>query len=51
MFAQLLVDTVVGAAAALLDASAEEEERIARRVERQLRLIVIGVGGWRSTPE
>ncbi len=50
MFAQLLVDTVVGAASALIDASAEEEERIARRVERQLRLIVIGVERWRSSP-
>lgn len=51
MVAQLLVDTVVTTAAALLEASPEEEERIARRVERQLRLIVIGVGGWRSSPD
>ena len=51
MFAQLLVDTVVGAAAALLDASPDEEERIARRVELQLRLIFVGVAGWRSGPD
>jgi AcrR family transcriptional regulator len=48
MYAELLVDTIVTTAAALLDASPEEEQRIARRVERQLRLIVVGVGGWRS---
>jgi AcrR family transcriptional regulator len=51
MYAELLVDTVVTTAAALLDASPEEEQRIARRVERQLRLIVVGVAGWRSRPE
>lgn len=50
MYAELLVDTVVATAAALLDATAEEAERIARRVERQLRLTVIGVAGWRSRP-
>lgn len=50
MYAELLVDTVVTTAAALLDASPEEEQRIARRVERQLRLIVVGVAGWRSSP-
>lgn len=47
MYADLLVDTVVMTAAALLDATPEEEQRIARRVERQLRLTVVGVIGWR----
>jgi AcrR family transcriptional regulator len=51
MYAELLVDTVVTTAAALLEASPEEEQRIARRVERQLRLTVVGVAGWRSRPE
>ena len=51
MFAELLVDTVVTTAAALLDASPDEEQRIVRRVERQLRLIVVGVSRWRSSPE
>lgn len=47
MYAELLVDTVVATAAALLDATPEEEERIARRLERQLRLTVVGALGWR----
>jgi hypothetical protein len=51
MVAELLVDTVVAAAAALLDASPQEEQRIAQRLERQLRLIVVGVAGWRPHPE
>lgn len=51
MYAELLVDTVVSTAAALLDASPDEQERIVRRVERQLRLIVIGVSRWRSSPD
>lgn len=51
MYAELLVDTVVTTAAELLDASPAEEARIARRVERQLRMIVIGVARWRSDPK
>lgn len=51
MYAELLVDTIVSTAAALLDASPEEEQRIARRAERQLRLTVVGVAGWRSSAE
>lgn len=50
MFAELLVDTVVTTAAALLEATPTEEKHIVRRVERQLRLIVIGVAQWRSDP-
>lgn len=49
MYAQLLVDTVVTTTAALLDASPEEEQRIAHRIERQLRLIVVGATGWHSS--
>jgi hypothetical protein len=37
-------------AAELLDASPSEEEAIARRTERQLRLVVAGVPHWRSRP-
>jgi AcrR family transcriptional regulator len=50
MYAELLVDTVVTMAGELLDARPEEERRIARRVERQLRLTVLGVPNWRSRP-
>lgn len=51
MFADLLVETVVSAVGRLTEARPEEEGEIARRIEKQLRLVVIGVPGWRSRPE
>jgi AcrR family transcriptional regulator len=51
MFADLLVETVVSAVGRLTGARPEEEAEIARRMEKQLRLIVVGVPGWRSQPE
>jgi len=51
MFADLLVETVVSAVGRLTEARPEEESEIARRIEKQLRLVVIGVPGWRSRPE
>jgi AcrR family transcriptional regulator len=51
MFADLLVETVVSAVGRLTGARLGEEADIARRIEKQLRLIVVGVPGWRSRPE
>ena len=51
MFADLLVETVVSAVGRITGARPEEEADIARRIEKQLRLIVVGVPGWRSRPE
>jgi AcrR family transcriptional regulator len=51
MFADLLVETVVSAVGRITAARPEEEADIARRIEKQLRLIVVGVPGWRSRPE
>jgi AcrR family transcriptional regulator len=51
MFADLLVETVVSAVGRLTGARPGEEAEIARRIEKQLRLIVVGVPGWRSQPE
>ena len=51
MFADLLVETVVSAVGRLTEARPEEEAEIARTIEKQLRLVVIGVPGWRSRPE
>lgn len=51
LLAGLIVEAMVATAAELLDASPAEEEAIARRAERQLRLIVTGVPQWRSRPD
>jgi hypothetical protein len=51
MFADLLVETVVSAVGRLTGARPGEEADIARRIEKQLCLIVVGVPGWRSRPE
>jgi len=51
MFADLLVETVVSAVGRITGARPEDEAEIARRIEKQLRLIVVGVPGWRSRPE
>jgi len=51
MFADLLVETVVSAVGRLTEARPEEEGEIARRIEKQLRLVVIGVPAWRSRSE
>jgi len=48
MFADLIVDTVVSTVSALVDARPEDEARVARKSERQLRLVIIGVPAWRS---
>lgn len=48
LFASLIVETMVAMAAELIEASPDEEVAIAQRTERQLRLIFIGVPGWRS---
>ena len=46
MFAGLVVETMVAMAAALIDASPDEEAEIEARTERQLRLIALGVPYW-----
>lgn len=51
MLADLMVDTVVNTVGALLDARPEEEKRIGVRLERQMRLIALGVPNWRSEGE
>ncbi len=51
MFADLLVEIVVSAVGRLTEARPEEDSEIARRIEKQLRLVVVGVPGWHSQPE
>ncbi len=48
MFAGLVVETMVQMAAELIDASPSEERSITDRTERQMRLMFVGVPGWRS---
>ena len=48
MFSGLVVETMVQMAAELIEASSAEEAVITRRTERQLRLVFVGVPGWRS---
>ena len=50
MFASLVVETMVAMAAELIEASPGEEAAITSRTERQLRLVFLGVPGWRSRP-
>lgn len=47
LLADLIVELMVGVAADIVDADPGDQARIARRAERQLRFIVVGVGGWR----
>jgi AcrR family transcriptional regulator len=51
----LLVNTMIASVGAMVDApvaglQASAEAEIARDAERQLRMILLGVGGWRSGP-
>lgn len=51
LLAELIVQTIVHAVEALLDVPPgrpEQVEAVARQVVRQVRLIVVGVAGWRS---
>jgi AcrR family transcriptional regulator len=51
VLAALIVNTMVSTAEAIVDAPSgrpEVEQEIVRSAEKQLRLIVIGVPGWRS---
>jgi AcrR family transcriptional regulator len=47
LLADLIVELMVGVAADIVDADPGDQARIARRAERQLRFIVVGVAGWR----
>jgi AcrR family transcriptional regulator len=47
LLANLIVDMMVGVAADLVDAEARERADLLRGSERKLRLIVVGVAGWR----
>ncbi len=52
VLATLIVNTMVSTAEAIVDAPSgrpEVEDEIVRNAEKQLRLIVIGVPGWRSS--
>lgn len=50
MFSALIVETMVAMAGELIDASPGEEAAITHRTEQQMRLIFVGVPGWRSRP-
>jgi len=50
MFSGLVVETMVAMAAELIDASPADEVAITDRTERQMRLMFVGVPGWRSRP-
>ncbi len=50
MFSALIVETMVAMAGELIDASPGEEAEITHRTEQQMRLIFVGVPGWRSRP-
>jgi AcrR family transcriptional regulator len=47
LLADLIVELMVGVAADLVDAEPREHPALARQSERKLRLIVVGVAGWR----
>lgn len=46
LLADLIVEMMVGVAADLVDAEPREHAALARKAERRLRLIVVGVAGW-----
>lgn len=48
MFSSLVVETMVAMAAELIEASPSDEVAITARTERQMRLMFVGVPGWRS---
>ncbi len=48
MLAGLIVETIVHMVAELLEAAPEEEAAIVERTTRQIRLITLGIPGWRS---
>jgi AcrR family transcriptional regulator len=47
LLADLIVELMVAVAAELVDAEPREHAELARNSERKLRLIVVGVAGWR----
>lgn len=48
MFAGIVVEQMVSMAAELIEASPDEEMAITVQTERQLRMVFVGVAGWRS---
>ncbi|HEY1828292.1 MAG TPA: TetR family transcriptional regulator [Acidimicrobiales bacterium] len=50
LLAQLIVELMVGVAAEMVDTEPSRHAAVARRAERQLRLVVVGAAGWQSTP-
>ena len=48
LLADLIVEMMVGVAADLVDAESRQHAELVRAAERKLRLIVVGVAGWRS---
>ena len=48
LLADLIVELMVGVAAEMVDAEARDIPGIAKRSERQLRFIIVGVAGWRA---
>lgn len=50
LLADLIVELMVGVAADLVDAEPRDHADLARAAERKLRLVVVGVGGWRPHP-
>ena len=49
LLANLIVDMMVGVAAELVDAEPRQKAELVRGSERRLRLIVVGVAGWRPS--
>jgi hypothetical protein len=47
LLADLIVEMMVGVAADLVDAESRQHAELVRAAERKLRLIVVGVAGWR----
>ena len=47
LLADLIVDLMVGVAAEIVDADHADHAAIAKRSERQLRFIIVGVAGWK----
>jgi AcrR family transcriptional regulator len=50
LLAELIVEFMVNVAAEMVDTEPSRHAAVARRAERQLRLVIVGAAGWRSTP-
>lgn len=50
MAADLIVNTMMSTVVNVLEVDQRDEREVIARAERQLRLIMIGMGGWRSGP-